>query len=95
MAHLPKTLKKTPRVQLVEVNGRVLKVTKTRTTVRLGGNVDGGKWGELSKNVKGWKWHCSDLNLHNLTRLELEKELLNLAGNNLKLHTESLTDWHL
>lgn len=95
MKTTPRTVKQTARTQVVDVNGRKLKVTKSRTSVSLGGNVDGQKWGELSRTVNGWKWHCEELELHNLTRLELEKELLNLAGWELEHHNESLPAWHL
>ena len=93
--NLPKTLMKTSRTQMVEVDGRKLKVTKSRCshvskTMRVG-----QKWGETARKVNTWNWHCAELDLHNLTRLELELELLNLAGNNLERHNESLPEWHL
>lgn len=93
--NLPKTLMKTSRTQMVEVDGRKLKVTKSRGShVSKTMNV-GQKWGETARTVNYWYWHCTELNLHNLTRLDLEKELLNLAGNNLERHLESLPEWHL
>ena len=95
--NLPTTVKKTPRTRLVELaDGRTVKVTKSRTSARIqGNNVNGGKWGELAKTVKGWSWSCEDLDLHGLTRLAMEKALLNECGNNVEFHNCSLPDWHL
>lgn len=94
--NLPRTLKKTARTQIVEVNGKKVKVTKSRNNVTIKGqNQDGQKWGEKSRVIKSWKWHCEELGLANLTRLEMEKELLNQCGNELEAHWESLPEWHL
>ena len=94
--NLPVTVNKTARTQTVLVNGKEVKVKKSRVTVRSAGTGrTGEKWGTLAKTLKGWAWHCEDLGLVNLTRLEMEKELLNLAGNNVEYHLCSLTEWGL
>ena len=95
--NLPKTLNKTARTRTVELaDGRVVKVKKKSNAVRLrGNNVDGQKWLEKSKVVRGWSWACEDLNLSGLTRLEMEKALLNECGNNVEFHNCSMPEWHL
>lgn len=93
----PKTIKSTARIRIVELcDGKKVKVTKTRDTVRLAGqNTDGAKWLEKSRTVKGWKWHSEDLGVMNLSRLEMEKTILNLCGNDIKFMNSSFEEWHL
>lgn len=92
---LPKTIKKTARTQIVKVGDRILKVKKSRSAARIGGGVDGQKFGELSRVVRGWKWHCPELNLVTMARLDMEKAILNLAGWGIEVHNCSLDEWHL
>lgn len=89
---LPKTLKSTAKTRTVSLDGKVVEIFKTRNTVVLKGQ---GRWAELSRTVKTWKWHCPELSLANMTRLDMEKALLNELGNGVEFHTESLEEWHL
>ena len=92
----PRTLKSTPRTRLVDLDGRVFKLKKTMAKFTISGqNQEGQKWGEKARISSSPRWHCAELGLFNLTRLEMEKELLNLCGRNLQFHNCSLDEWHL
>lgn len=96
MKTTPRTLKSTPRTRLVDLNGKVVKLKKTMTQYTVAGQNGGGqKWGEKSRRCSTARWHCEELSLSNLNRLEMEKELLNLCGWNLQFHNCSLEEWML
>jgi hypothetical protein len=93
----PKTIKATPRTRLVELDdGRLVKVKKVSQVHRLkGDNIDGQKWGEVSRTSRGWSWHCEALGLVGLSRLEMERRIINECGNAICRMSRSFQEWHL
>ena len=89
----PNTLKSTKTTTTVQLLENVVKVKKTRYSAYLksGGYLKGG----AGKTVKSWKWHCEDLGLTNLTRLEMERALWNECGAGLEYLTCSREEWKL
>ena len=93
MKVLPITIKVTPRTMVVELsNNRQIKLTMSSTRTRLSGHL--GRM-ERERVVVGVRWSSEQLGLHGLTRLEMEKELLNLNGWELEKHWESMPEWNL